>query len=149
MWREGFDLELVAWLLNALALLFGAALGARGLLDPKWAARFVRLKADETQEGGFAEFRATYGGVFFALHAAALVISVDWILAGESIVGLYAAGAAAVVGAAWAGYAGGRALSMLRDGTRTRFNMMSAGVEALLALLIAGPWIVWVFQRPG
>ncbi len=36
-----------AWGLSALALLFGAALGARALIDPQWAAKFVRLKADE------------------------------------------------------------------------------------------------------
>ena len=72
--REGerrHALMLIAWLLNALALGFGAALGLRALLDPKWAARFVRLKPDE-QGGGEAEFRATYGGVFLFTHAVAL-----------------------------------------------------------------------------
>jgi hypothetical protein len=49
---------LFAWLLNALMLSFGAALGARALIDPHWASRFVRLKPDD-QDGGFAEFRAT------------------------------------------------------------------------------------------
>ena len=55
---------LLAWGLCVLGLAFGGALGLRALFDPKWAARLVRLKADE-QGGGQAEFRATYGGVFF------------------------------------------------------------------------------------
>jgi len=148
MWRAGFDLALLAWILNAIALLFGAVLGARGLIDPQWAARFVRLKPDE-QGGGFAEFRATYGGVFALSHAVALLLSVKWILGGEFLFGLYAAGAAAPLAAAWAGSCGGRALSMWRDGTRTRFNVMSAAVEALLALAIAAPWFLWTFRPPG
>ena len=63
-----------AWGLSALALAFGAALGVRALIDPDWAAKFVRLKPDE-QGGGFAEFRATYGGVFLGLHLVALVFT--------------------------------------------------------------------------
>jgi|CXWL01.1.fsa_nt_gi hypothetical protein len=133
---------LFAWTLNALALTFGAALGIRGLIDPHWAARFVRLKADE-QGGGFAEFRATYGGVFLGLHAAALLLSLRWIFSGEAVVGAVAAGASAAVAAGWAGAAGGRAIAMWRDNAKTRFNMLSAGVEALMALLVGGPWVAW------
>src|SRR5690242_20363139 len=61
MWKEGLSFALLAWSLNALALAFGAYLGLRGLFDPNWAAKLVRLKPDE-RGGGFAEFRATYGG---------------------------------------------------------------------------------------
>jgi hypothetical protein len=143
MWREGFDLALVAWSLNALALTFGAVLGLRGLIDPHWAQRLVRLKPDE-QGGGFAEFRATYGGVFFALHAAALWFSLSWIFGGEHVVGALATGASAAVAAGWGGAAAGRALAMLRDDVRTRFNAQSTGVEALMALLIGAPWLVWL-----
>ncbi|GAN00039.1 hypothetical protein U91I_03702 [alpha proteobacterium U9-1i] len=148
MWRAGFDLALLAWSLNAIALLAGVCLGARALVDPRWAARFVRLKPDE-RGGGFAEFRATYGGVFAASHAAALLITLKWILGGEFIFGLYAAGAAAVLAAAWAGACGGRALSMWRDATRTRWNMLSACAEAGMALAIAAPWFLWSFKPPG
>jgi hypothetical protein len=135
-----------AWILNALALAIGAGLGARALLDPKWAARFVRLKADE-QGGGFAEFRATYGGVFLASHLAALLMTLMNMLGGEYVIGVAATGGAAVLGAAWAGACGGRVLSMLLDGADTKFNRMSAGVEAALALAIAAPWLVWFFSR--
>lgn len=149
MWREGFDLTLFAWILNVLALGFGGALGARALIDPRWAARFARLKPDDKQPGGEAEFRATFGGVFFASHAAALLMSVSWISSGAAMMGVYAAGAAVALAAGWAGSSGGRVLASLFDGVRTRFNTICAGVEALLALMIAAPWIVWVLAPPG
>lgn len=135
-----------AWILNALALLFGVGLAARGLIDPKWAARFVRLKPDE-QGGGFAEFRATYGGLFLAAHAAALLMTLMYALGGEYVIGVAASGGAAVLGAAWAGSCGGRVLAMLLDGADTKFNRLSAVVEAALALAIAAPWLTWYFAR--
>jgi hypothetical protein len=134
------------WVLNALALAFGVGLGARALYDPKWAARFVRLKADE-QGGGFAEFRATYGGVFLATHLVALIMTLLYVSAGEFVVGVAATGAAAALGAGWAGASGGRVLAILLDGADTKFNRLSAGVEAAMALAIAAPWIGWFFAR--
>jgi len=134
------------WIANALALVFGAGLGARALFDPKWASRFVRLRPDE-QAGGFAEFRATYGGVFFAMHVAALVLTLRYLLAGGYLVGVVATGAAAVLAAGWAGSSGGRALAILLDGVDTKFNRQSAAVEAAMALAIAAPWIGWYFAR--
>lgn len=133
---------LIAWLLNALALAAGAALGARALFDPNWAARFVRLKADD-QGGGFAEFRATYGGVFLALHLVALLLTLRYLLAGGAVIGVCATGAAAAISAAWGGAAFGRLVSMWRDKTDTRFNRLSAGVEVGMSLAIGLPWIVW------
>ncbi len=135
----------VLWIVNALALTFGAGLGARALFDPRWAARFVRLKVDEP--GGFAEFRATYGGLFFAAHAVALTMTVMYVTAGESVIGVAATGAAAALAAAWAGACGGRVLAMLLDGADTKFNRLSAAVEAALAFAIAAPWIGWFFYR--
>jgi hypothetical protein len=134
------------WVLNALALTFGAGLGARALYDPKWASRFVRLKPDE-QGGGFAEFRATYGGVFLCVHAVALIVTLMYVSAGEYVVGVAATGAAAALGAGWAGASGGRVLAMLLDGADTKFNRLSAAVEAAMALAIAAPWIGWYFAR--
>lgn len=133
---------LIAWWLSALALAFGAGLGGRGLLDPRWAARFVRLRADE-QGGGFAEFRATYGGVFLGLHAAALALCLVWLSGGEAVIGAAATGAVAVIAAAWAGAAIGRALAIWRDGAATRFNYISIAVEIMMALLIGAPWLLW------
>jgi hypothetical protein len=135
---------LFAWILNALALALGAGLGARALIDPHWASRFVRLQADE-QGGGFAEFRATFGGVFLFLHLAALVLTLRYLLAGGALVGVVATGASAAVAAGWGGAGIGRLVSMWRDKTDTKFNRLSAGVEAAMAIAIGLPWIVWFF----
>jgi hypothetical protein len=134
---------ILAWVLNALALAFGALIGARGFIDPAWAQKLVRLKPDE-QGGGFAEFRATYGGLFAAMHVVALFFTLKWIMGGEYVLGVAAAGASAVVAAGWGGTAIGRVLSMWRDGARTRFNEISALVEAGVALAIGGPWLLWL-----
>ena len=141
MWREGFSVELAAWILNALALAFCAGLGARALIDPNWAARLVRLRPDEQ---GFAEFRASYGGLFLASHAAAFYFTMRWIFGGEAVIGIFAAGAAAALGGGWIGASLGRVLAIASDrALATRFNVRSAGAEAVLALLIAAPWLAW------
>jgi Domain of unknown function (DUF4345) len=149
MWREGVSVELVAWSVNALALALGAGLGLRALIDPIWAKRLVRLTQDLERAGGFAEFRATYGGFFFGSHAFALLLSGVWLWAGAYEAGVYATSASAVLAAAWGCTGAGRVLSMLRDGTRTRFNMFSAGFEFAVALAIAAPHLAWWFSRPG
>ena len=142
MVQEGLSFALVAWCLSALALVFGAYLGVRGLFTPRWVQKFVRLEPD-AQGGGFAEFRATYGGMILGLHAAALFLAGSWIIFGGALIGVLATGACAVIAAAWGGTAFGRTLSMLRDGAYTRFNLISALVEALVAIIIAAPWFVW------
>ncbi len=131
-----------AWGVSALALVIGAALGARALIDPEWAAKFVRLKADG-QGGGQAEFRATFGGVFLALHAAALLLTGFYLLGGEYVIGVCATGATFVIAASWGGAAFGRAVAMWRDGADTSFNRVSVGVESAMAFAIAMPWLVW------
>lgn len=143
MLAEGPTLPLFAWIVNLLGLLFGAALGLRGLFDPNWAQRLVRLKPDE-QGGGFAEFRATYGGVFLGLHTVGFVLSLKWITGGEAVIGTAAIGASAAIAAAWLGAGFGRALSMLRDNTATSFNRLSAFLEAALAIAIGAPWVLWL-----
>lgn len=149
MWREGLSLELIAWVLNAVALAFCAGLGARALINPDWAARFVRLRPDE-QGGGFAEFRATYGGLFLASHAAALYFTLRWIFGGEAVLGIFAAGAAAALGGGWIGACLGRVFALYSDrALATRFNVQSAGAEAVLALLIAAPWLAWGLRGLG
>jgi hypothetical protein len=143
MIAEGLSLSLIAWMLNLLGLLFGAALGARGLMDPHWAQRLVRLKPDE-QGGGFAEFRATYGGVFLGLHAVGFLLSLKWVTGGEAVLGTAAIGASAAIAAAWLGAAAGRALAMIRDGAATAFNRLSAAVELAMAAAVGAPWLVWL-----
>lgn len=143
MWREGLSIELVAWIVNALALAFGAGLGARGLIDPTWAAQLVRLQPD-AQGGGFAEFRATFGGLFLGAHAAALFFTLRWIVEGHQLIGLFAAGAAAALAGAWGGAGAGRGLALARDrALATPFNRLSMTLEFVMAVLIAAPWLAW------
>jgi len=137
-----------AWVLNALGLGFGVILGVRALIDPRWAAKLVRLKEDE-QGGGFAEFRATYGGLFAASHGVALLLTLGWLGQGEYMIGVAAIGAAAVLAAAWGGTAVGRVVSMWRDGTDTKFNRLSVGVEVAVAFCIAAPWLAWLLFPPA
>ncbi len=136
---------LLGWALHLLALCFGAYLGARGLLDPRWASRLVRLQADE-QGGGFAEFRATYGGVFLGLHGMALLLTLYWLMSSAPSMGAIAAGASLPIAIAWAGAAFGRIVSIWRDKADTRFNRVSAGVEAAMALAIGAPWAFWLLS---
>ena len=133
---------LFAWWLSALALLVGVGLGARALYDPAWAAKFVRLKADE-QGGGQAEFRATFGGVFLGLHLVALVFTLLYLKSGAYVIGVSATGASAAIAMGWGGAAFGRAIAIWRDGADTKFNRLSVGVEITMAFAIAMPWLVW------
>jgi hypothetical protein len=136
---------LAAWIASALGMAFGAFLGLRGLLDPRWASRLVRLKEDE-QGGGFAEFRGTYGGVFLGLHTAGLALTLQYLRSGHEVIGVAATGAVAVLAFGWAGAAFGRLVSIWRDeGAATPFNRLSVGVETALALAIGAPWALWLF----
>ena len=133
---------LFAWWLSALALLVGVGLGARALWDPAWAAKLVRLKADE-QGGGQAEFRATFGGVFLGLHLVALLFTLLYLKSGAYLVGVCATGAGAAISAGWGGAAFGRAVSIWRDKADTKFNRLSIGIEIAMAFAIGMPWFVW------
>lgn len=143
MWREGFSPELVAWALNALTLALCAGFGARAVVSPDWAARFLRLQPQQRSED-FAMFSATMGGLFLASHAAALYFTMKWIFGGEGVIGIFAAGAAAALAGAWIGSALGRGVTLLKDrALATQFNLRAAGVEVLLGVLIGAPWLVW------
>lgn len=135
----------MAWIVSALALAVGIYLGARGLLDPRWASRLVRLQADE-QGGGFAEFRATYGGVFLGLHAVGFLFALYYLLTGHPVMGVAAIGAVAALSAGWGGAAFGRLIAIWRDGADTKFNRLSVVVETAMAAAIGAPWAVWILS---
>lgn len=134
----------LAWILCALGLVFGAGLGLAGLVFPRWAARLVRLQ--EAAPGAAAEFRATFGGLFFALHATPLAMLALQAESNDVGLLLMATGASGVIAGGWLATAAGRILSMALDGTNTPFNRASVGVEALIGLMIAAPWIAWALQ---
>jgi len=131
----------LSWLLAILALAAMGGMGAYALINPRWAARFMRLRDDPERPGGFAEFRATYGGLFFGTHAAALLLILFYLRSGSDVIGLSAGGAVFVLGAGYGASAFGRAISMLRDGTRTKFNMGSTFFELAVAFCLWAPWI--------
>ncbi len=93
------------------AAAIGALLGLISLLWPHKAARIVRLCPDPASKGGFAEFRATYGGLLLFAHLAVLLAIFMREQAGMASV----IGASFAVGAGWLGAALGRAIAMLAD----------------------------------
>lgn len=55
-------------------LAFGAFAGFVALFRPQAIANTLRLQANPDKPGGYAEFRATFGGVFFMIHITAFVL---------------------------------------------------------------------------
>jgi hypothetical protein len=111
----------------------GAGLGLKGLFDPAWAGRLLRLRDDPERPGGAAEFRATFGGLFLAAHAVLAAL----VLTGPEAM---AQGGVAVLAAAWIGTAIGRAASIALDPpSRTGFNAASTVFEIVVGLMLAAP----------
>jgi hypothetical protein len=71
-------MEQITLLISAGTLAFGAGLGLKGILDPVWAGKLVRLQPENGQPEGFAEFRSTLGGMFLGLHLAAMICVIFW-----------------------------------------------------------------------
>ncbi|MGE0829490.1 MAG: DUF4345 family protein [Hyphomonadaceae bacterium] len=131
-----------AWDVSAFGLMVGAGLGLAALINPRWAAKLVKL--EEAAPGGASEFRATYGGLFFAVHAAAwMLIKLYW-GSDNAAMSAVALGGCTVLAAGWAGSCFGRIVSFVLDKTATKFMLASAAFEAAMALIIAAPWFYWV-----
>jgi len=120
----------------------GAGLGLGAIISPSWAAKLVRMQADPEKPEGYAEFRATFGGVFLFLHLAFLAS----VFLGQGVIG-----AAAVLSFGWGGAALGRILSLVLDGeqVRTRHNYVSIVVELAAAVAFALPVADFVLNPPG
>ena len=103
--------------------LAGLGLGIMGLVRPLAALRLVGLTLDPRRPEGISEVRATYGGLFIGLEAAAL-------FSGEPLA--YLVGAAA-----WGGAAAGRLISMAVDRTALRQNLGGTLVELVIGGLHA------------
>lgn len=133
-------MTIAVWLAGGAAVI-GAMLGLVSLFAPARAAEIVRLQPDWAAPGGFAEFRAMYGGFLLLAHLAVLLAIVMQAQAGMASV----IGTAFAVGAGWLGAALGRALSMVVDHgehrTRTGYNAFSTGFELALGLALIAPWL--------
>lgn len=128
-------MDAIPYALTVIGLVLGTLLGLKGWLDPGWGAALVRLQPRPDQPEGVAEFRGTFGGMFFALHAVALV----WVAA-AAMGGAPAAGvaAASVVAAGWWGTAAARFHAWTADApARHPFVVQSIGIEIVAGALIA------------
>jgi hypothetical protein len=130
-------MENIAFLISVATLVFGAGLGLKGVLDPVWAGKLVRLQPENGQPEGFAEFRSTLGGMFLGLHLSALICVVIW--RGDAGVA-----ACAILAAGWLFTAAGRFVAYRKDPEcRHSHVLMSIGIEVIAGVLIA----VWPVSR--
>lgn len=130
----------VAHVLAALAAAIGALMGLMSLTVPRWGANLVRLAPHPDMEGGWAEFRASYGGALVLAHGAVLL---TLMMSGQAGAGAVM-GASFAVGLYWLGMAIGRAISMVFDAdqnTRTRYNAAAIVFEAMMGLALCAPFL--------
>jgi hypothetical protein len=121
----------VPMLISAAALAFGAGLGVKGLFDPAWAGKLVRLQADNGQPEGFAEFRSTLGGMFLGLH----VVSLLFLIFGGVQTGVVAC---VILAAGWLFTAVGRVMAYRVDEhCKHPHVLMSIWIEVVAGVLIA------------
>lgn len=132
----------IVLIFSGLGLMVGMGLGLGGFVWPGWASRLVGLTT--LREEGFAEFRATYGGMFLFGHFMAAFLLLKALSATNDISWAFiAAGAAFALGAGWIGTALGRLASMYQEKTtNTQFNQASTAFEAVVGIAIAAPWLV-------
>ena len=124
-------MENLTLLISGGTLAFGAGLGLKGILDPIWAGKLVRLQPENGQPEGFAEFRGTLGGMFLGLHVAALICLAFW--QGEA--GL---AACIILSVGWLSTALGRFVAYKKDpNCRHPHVVMSIWIEIVAGVLIA------------
>lgn len=129
-----------SWIISGIAAVLGTVMGLLSLIIPRWGASVVRLAPDPRWKGGWAEFRASYGGALVFLHGGVLL----------TLAMSYQAGAGAVMGASfaaalyWAGMAFGRFVSMFADRekeTATSYNASAVVFELVLAAALGAPFL--------
>lgn len=107
-------------LANFVGAVATTGMGLLGLFAPETCSRLVGLKA--RRPAGFAEFRATFGGLFLAL-------GLTPILTQDSLCFL-------VSGLAWLGAAAGRTISIVADRSADRDNLIAFTIEITFAVLL-------------
>lgn len=122
-------------LISGATLAFGAGLGVKGLFDPAWAGKLVRLQPENGQPEGFAEFRSTLGGMFLGLHLAALICLGIW---------QGAAGMAAcfILSTGWLLTAVGRFIAYKKDPDCQHKHVVTSIVIEVVAGVLIAVWPV-------
>lgn len=131
----------IVTLLALIGLSLGAVTGLRGMLQPHWIANALKLQADPDRPGGFAEFRASFGGLFLLMHAFAI-----WMVL--TLGAFDAALVSATVAMGWIGAAIGRVLSLVLDKTQNGtggINRIWIGLELIIGGLLLAPMIAQHF----
>lgn len=121
--------------ISMAGLAFGAYAGFMALIAPDRIANLLRLQADPSRPGGYAEFRATFGGVFLMVHLATLVLVQRLSDTGAALIVL-------PVAFAWLGAAVARLASMVLDKEKNGaggINRYWVCLEIVVALIIAAP----------
>jgi hypothetical protein len=124
-------MENLPLLISAGTLAFGTGLGVKGLFDPVWAGKLVRLQPENGQPEGFAEFRSTLGGMFLGLHFTALLCVGFW--KGDAGIA-----ACLILSVGWLMTAAGRILAYQKDpDCKHKHVVTSIVIEVVVGLLIA------------
>ena len=113
----------VSLVLNNLGALVTSGLGAMALIRPSAAAAFASIRPEGLL--GVSEIRATYGGLFAALGAYAILCQRPEVFA--------------VAGVAWIGAALGRTLSVAVDRNAAPKNLGGIAFEAAIGFLLLAP----------
>jgi hypothetical protein len=128
--------DIIYWT-SAVILGLGGLLGLKGLLDPVWAGKLVRLQPENGQPEGFAEFRSTLGGMFLGLHVSALACLIFW----RGGVGV---AACSILAIGWLSTAVGRYMALKKDPHCNHSHVVrSIWIEVVAGVLI-GAWPVYV-----
>ena len=130
----------LTWIVAMIAALIGSGMGLMSFCVPRWGANVVRLAPDPRFKGGWAEFRASYGGAILLPHAAVLLTMAMSFQAGTGAV----IGASFIAATYWLGMAIGRVISMvfdLEEDTVTRYNALGVGFEVVMGFALALPFL--------
>lgn len=114
----------ISVVLHNLGAVITLGLGGMALVNPRLAAGFTSIAPVGLL--GLSEIRATHGGLFAALGAAALFLQDNLFFAG--------------LGAGWLGAALGRSLSVLLDGSRENKNFGGIAFESAIGILLLAPF---------
>lgn len=127
----------IAEIIALIGLALGSLSGLRALLQPQWIADVLKLQADPGRPGGYAEFRASFGGLFLLMHLFGIFMMV-------SDGGFHGAIVAATISMGWWGAAIGRTISLVADNAQNGeggINKIWIFLEIVIGSMLLAPMI--------